>query len=566
MKTSTDLKSELKSINGKSYGAYKGLSDKFKFNDYILSIDHVQGDPFASPSKVRIIINQKVSGFPKNLFDTSYKKIALEDYLTRLFYSNINKYSSKVLGSGKSGLIFISRCGQEILERTAIIISDEKIEVRFEIGFPARGRSVLSSELEKILFNFLPQIIDNTLKYNNLNKSAVLKRIELSEDQYHIRCALKELNLVAFVANGSILPRESGVSSRPLKNGTPFKSPKSLEIELNLPHRGKLKGMGIQKGITLIVGGGYHGKSTLLKALELGVYNHIEGDGREYVITDSSALKVRAEDGRFIKNTDISLFINNLPNGKDTKKFCSDNASGSTSQATNIIEGIESNTNIFLIDEDTSATNFMIRDDVMQKLVSKEKEPITPFIEIVKSIYDKLGISTILVVGSSGDYFDIADKVIQMDSYEPKDVTEEAKSLSRGAVLSRINNSSINLSINFDRKIKKGSIEKGPKGVKIKTLNKDGLTINKETIELRCVEQIADHEQVTSLGYIMKYAEDNIINNSKTLQEVVKEVLNSISNNGLLSISPVNYGLGCLAMPREQEIIACFNRYRNLKL
>ena len=169
MKTSTDLKSELKSINGKSYGAYKSLSDKFKFNDYILSIDHVQGDPFASPSKVRIIINQKVSGFPKNLFDTSYKKIALEDYLTRLFYSNINKYSSKVLGSGKSGLIFISRCGQEILERTAIIISDEKIEVRFEIGFPARGRSVLSSELEKILFNFLPQIIDNTLKYNNLN-------------------------------------------------------------------------------------------------------------------------------------------------------------------------------------------------------------------------------------------------------------------------------------------------------------------------------------------------------------------------------------------------------------
>ena len=417
MKTSTDLKSELKSINGKSYGAYKSLSDKFKFNDYILSIDHVQGDPFASPSKVRIIINQKVSGFPKNLFDTSYKKIALEDYLTRLFYSNINKYSSKVLGSGKSGLIFISRCGQEILERTAIIISDEKIEVRFEIGFPARGRSVLSSELEKILFNFLPQIIDNTLKYNNLNKSAVLKRIELSEDQYHIRCALKELNLVAFVANGSILPRESGVSNRPLKNGTPFKSPKSLEIELNLPHRGKLKGMGIQKGITLIVGGGYHGKSTLLKALELGVYNHIEGDGREYVITDSSALKVRAEDGRFIKNTDISLFINNLPNGKDTKKFCSDNASGSTSQAANIIEGIESNTNVFLIDEDTSATNFMIRDYVMQKLVSKEKEPITPFIEIVKSLYDKLGISTILVVGRSGDYFDIADKVIQMDSY-----------------------------------------------------------------------------------------------------------------------------------------------------
>lgn len=566
MKTSLDLKNELKSINGKSYGTYKSLANKYDFKSYILSIDHVQGDPFASPSKVRLIINQKISKFPSHLFDTQYKKVALEDYLTRLFYSNIVKFSSRVSGSGKSGLISISRCGQEILERTALIISNDKIEVRFEVGFPARGRSVLSNELEKILFNFLPQIVDNTLIYENLNKTSIQKRINLSEDQHYIRCAIKEKNLVAFIADGSVLPRESGISNRPLKNGIPFKSPESLKVELNLPHKGKLTGMGIQQGITLIVGGGYHGKSTLLQALELGVYNHIEGDGREYVITDSSALKVRAEDGRFIKNTDISLFINNLPNGKDTKKFCSDNASGSTSQAANIIEGIESNTGTFLIDEDTSATNFMIRDDVMQKLVSKEKEPITPFIEIVKSLYDKLGISTILVVGSSGDYFDIADKVIQMDSYEPKDVTEEAKSLSKGCILERINNSNFDLSINFDRKLKKGSIEKGPKGVKIKTLNKDGLSINKENIELRCVEQIADHEQVTSLGYIMKYAEENIINNSKTLQEVVSEILNTISKDGLLSISSVSYGLGCLAMPREQEIVACFNRYRNLKL
>lgn len=566
MKTSLDLKNELKSINGKSYGTYKSLANKYDFKSYILSIDHVQGDPFASPSKVRLIINQKISKFPSHLFDTQYKKVALEDYLTRLFYSNIVKFSSRVSGSGKSGLISISKCGQEILERTALIISNDKIEVRFEIGFPARGRSVLSDELEKILFNFLPQIVDNTLIYENLNKASIQKRIDLSEDQHYIRCSIKEKNLVAFIADGSVLPRESGISSRPLKNAIPFKSPESLKVELNLPHKGKLTGMGIQKGITLIVGGGYHGKSTLLQALELGVYNHIEGDGREYVITGSSALKVRAEDGRFIKNTDISLFINNLPNGKDTKKFCSDNASGSTSQAANIIEGIESNTGAFLIDEDTSATNFMIRDDVMQKLVSKEKEPITPFIEIVKSLYDKLGISTILVVGSSGDYFDIADKVIQMDSYEPKDVTEEAKSLSKGCILERINKSNFDLSINFDRKLKKGSIEKGPKGVKIKTLNKDGLSINKENIELRCVEQIVDHEQVTSLGYIMKYAEENIINNSKTLQEVVSEILNTISKDGLLSISSVSYGLGCLAMPREQEIVACFNRYRNLKL
>lgn len=566
MKNASDLKRELDRINGRGYKSYKDLEGQYKFNNYILSIDHVQGDPFASPSKLQIIIDQKTAKFPLELFDTAYKRIALEDYLTRLFYSNINKFSSRVFGSGKSGLISISRCDAEILERTSVIISSKEIQVRFEVGFPARGRTVLSKELEKILFEFLPQIVDNTLIYDNLNKSHIKKRIELSEDQNYIRNYIKENDLVAFIANGSILPRESGISSKPLKDGLKFQSPESMEIEIELPFKGKIKGMGIKKGITLFVGGGYHGKSTVLKALELGVYNHIEGDGREYVITDETALKVRAEDGRFIKNTDISLFINNLPNSKDTRKFSTDNASGSTSQAANIIEGIESDTKVFLIDEDTSATNFMIRDDIMQKLVSREKEPITPFIEIVKSLYDKLGISTILVVGSSGDYFDIADTVIQMDSYEPKDVTSKAKSLSRGIVLERIADSSKDISIDFNRKLKKGSIVSGSKGVKIKTLGIDGLSINKDTIELRSVEQIVDSEQINSLGYIMKFAEDNIVNNNKTIRDVVKETLDYISKNGLISISPVKYGMGSLAMPRKQEIIACFNRYRNLKL
>ena len=324
--------------------------------------------------------------------------------------------------------------------------------------------------------------------------------------------------------------------------------------------------MGIKKGITLIVGGGYHGKSTLLNALELGVYNHIEGDGREYVITDESAMKVRAEDGRSIIKDDISLFINNLPNGKDTVKFTSENASGSTSQAANIVEAIESKSNLLLIDEDTSATNFMIRDDVMQSLVSKEDEPITPFIELVKGIYEEKDISTIIVVGSSGDYFDIADTVIQMDAYEPKDVTEKAKELSKGLILNRIKNRDIKININFDRKLLKGSIQKGPKGVKIKTLGIDGLSINKEDINLRGIEQIVDREQVTSIGSIMKWAEDNIINNSLTLCEVADKVVDEIKDKGLLSISGTKGGAGNLAMPRKQEIMASFNRYRKLRV
>ena len=566
MKNSIILKNELKRIDGRGYKAYKDLQGQYDFNDYVLSIDHVQGDPFASPSRIRIIINKEKAKFPEELINENYKKIAVSDFLTRLFYFNINKYSEKIFGSGKSGLIAISRCPQEILERTSIVINEDNIEARFYVGFPAKGRTVLSKELEKILYNVIPSIVDNTLIYENINKAKIIDRVKLVEDQEYIRNELKKKDLIAFVANGSILPRESGVSQRPLKNAMAFKSPNSLEVEMNLPNKGLIKGMGIKKGVTLIVGGGYHGKSTLLNALELGVYNHIEGDGREFVITDDSAVKVRAEDGRSIKNTDISLFINNLPNGKDTVKFTTENASGSTSQAANIIEAIEAKSKVLLIDEDTSATNFMIRDDLMQRLVSKEKEPITPFIEIVKPLFNQKDISTILVIGSSGDYFDVADTVIQMDNYETKDVTKEAKSLMRGEINKRIEEKNLSISIRFNRKLQKGTIESTYKGVKIKTIGLSNISINNENIDLRAVEQLVDNEQLNAIGAIMKWIEDNLMNKNLSLEEVVNEAYSEIKRNDLISIDKINGGSGSIAMPRKQEVMAVYNRFRKLRI
>ncbi|MBU3106099.1 ABC-ATPase domain-containing protein [Clostridium gasigenes] len=566
MKNSEMLKKDLDRIDGKSYRLYKELEGQYDFGNYTLSIDHVQGDPFASPSRVRVIVNQKFAGFPSKLFNNKHKNIAVADYLTRQFYSNINKCGEKAFGSGKSGLISISKCPQEILERTSVIIDDNKIEARFYVGFPARGRSVLSKELEKILYNVIPSIMDKTLIHKNINKEELINRVKLVEDQEFIRRELSSKGLVSFVANGSMLPRESGVSTKALKAGKVFLSPQNLEVEFNTPNRGLIKGMGIKEGITLIVGGGYHGKSTLLKALELGVYNHIEGDGREFVITDDSALKVRAEDSRCITKTDISLFISNLPNGKDTRGFCTENASGSTSQAANIVEGIESGAKLFLIDEDTSATNFMMRDDLMQKLVSKEKEPITPFIEIVKPIYEQMDISTIIVVGSSGDFFDIADCVIQMDNYQTKDVTKEAKELSTGHILERIKNRKLKIDINFNRVVKRGSIEEGPKGIKIKTIGVDTISINREDINLRAVEQIVDIEQLNAIGSMMKWAEKNLMGKELILKDISDRIIDEVCKGGLMSVDNVKGGTGSLAMPRKQELMAAYNRYRKLKI
>ena len=438
MKTQNELRTSLRSIDHKSYPAYKSLAGEWKFDRYTLVIDHVQGDPFASPSSLHVEIPHALAGFPEAYYSRDCSRIALQDFLVRQVGKQFEQYNFKAKGSGKSGLLSISRCGQAVLERSACQITDKGVTVRFHVGFPAFGRTINAGELDKILFDFLPRCVESSLFYARLDAKKVERVVHLAEDQEALRHILKEEKLVSFVANGSVLPRKSGVSDLPMADSVPFTSPASMERTFELPHRGKISGMAIPEGITLIVGGGYHGKSTLLEAVQMGVYDHIEGDGREFVITEETALKLRAEDGRSIRNVDISLFINDLPNKKDTKKFTTEDASGSTSQAAAVVEGIEAGTRLFLIDEDTSATNFMVRDEFMQQVIVRDKEPITPFLERAGDLYGKAGISTILVAGSSGAFFYIADHILMMDCYRPVDITERVKGLCGGHTAPRV--------------------------------------------------------------------------------------------------------------------------------
>lgn len=567
MKTADDLRQLLYSIDRKGYPAYKGTKGSYRFGKYVLTIDHVQGDPFAAPSKLHIEVAGKTAGFPERLYDKKHKRIALQDYLTRGFERQAAEYSFQAKGSGKSGILSVTRCGQEVLERSACTVNPENgdVIVRFEAGFPANGRTINARELMKILFDFLPECVENALLYRNLDKSRTEKVMELSEDREYIRGRLGELDLVAFVANGSVLPRESGVSQRPMKGAVKFISPESMEVTMNLPYRGKITGMGIKKGITLIVGGGYHGKSTLLKALEMGVYPHIAGDGREYVVTEECAVKIRAEDGRSIKRTDISMFINDLPNKKDTKAFSTEDASGSTSQAANVVEAIEAGAGTFFIDEDTSATNFMVRDELMQQVIHRDMEPITPFIERMRDLYELQGISTVLVAGSSGAYFQVADTVLQMDRYIPREITARAKEAAAAYPPLELPKERAGKPV-FERKPRKnpGIVHKGR--IKIKTMGRDGVQLNHETVDLRYVEQLADYEQLTCLGYLLKYMEENMLDGKKTVREIVSELMQKLERDGFEAISDASYVAGNLALPRQQEIYACINRYRGLKL
>lgn len=562
MKREEDLRALLNRIDRRGYPAYKDTAGQYQFKNYVLSIDHVQGDPFAAPSKVSVIVKGAQGGFPEEYYCNTWRKAALQDMLIRRFYQKTDKFSFQAKGSGKSGMISTSRPGQKILERSACQIKEKTGDIifRLEVGFPANGRTVNARELEKILFVFLPECVESSLYYRAYQKDQVSGVIALADDQQYIREELKKQELVAFVANGSVLPRATGVSDKPMKDAVKFQSPSSMEVCMDLPHAGRIAGMGIKKGITLVVGGGYHGKSTLLKALEAGVYNHIAGDGREYVMTDDTAVKIRAEDGRSVKRTDISMFIGKLPNGKDTRAFSTENASGSTSQAANMIEAVEAGSETFLIDEDTSATNFMIRDALMQRVVHRESEPITPFIDRVEELYERFGISTVLVAGSCGSYFHKADAVIQMNQYVPVDVTEFAKEEASRFPLDDKKLAPAAMP-DFQRTLFSSKAGKRDR-IKIKAMGKDAVSIDRETVDLRYVEQIADAEQVVMLGYILKYVLFEMQNGKLTLQETADRLFEILERKGMEGIYGGRYLPAGLALPRRQEVFACLNRYR----
>ncbi|MBR1597534.1 MAG: ABC-ATPase domain-containing protein [Lachnospiraceae bacterium] len=569
--THNDLRETLHRIDHKGYPAYKDTRGRYEFTDYVLSIDHVQGDPFAAPSKLSVWVNGSKAKFDKSLYDTEEKRIALQDHLLRNMARQVRDYSFKAKGSGKSGLISVTNPGQEILERTACQIDATTGEVvlRLEVGFPANGRTINSRELEKILFDFLPVCVKKTL-FASAYKPESLKAVaDLAVDQRYIRDRLSDMGLVAFVANGAVLPRKSGVSMLPMKEGVAFTSPRSMEVTIELPNKGSITGMGIPKGITLIVGGGYHGKSTLLKALELGVYNHIAGDGREYVITDESAVKLRAEDGRSIQKTDISMFIRNLPNKKNTKEFYTEDASGSTSQAANTVEAIEAGANVFLMDEDTSATNFMIRDELMQKVVTRDMEPIIPFIDRVEELYSEYGISTILVAGSSGSYFYKADHIIQMKEYVPIEITEMAKKEAEDyrtepyvetdgtAADYKSSKPSFNRIVRHDVPFAKND------RIKMKTMGTESISINKDMVDLRYMEQLTDPEQLNAIAQMIKHLKLNAWNGRLTVGDAVEQLYRRIEEKGFAAFIKGDLP-GNLALPRKQELYGAINRCRGL--
>jgi predicted ABC-class ATPase len=561
MSSQASLRQLLRQIDQQHYKAYKALQGSYEFADFTLLFDRIQGDPFASPSQCRVRISQAIAGFPKDLYCNHSRAIALRDYLTRQF-DRAAQSIRQHRGSGSSGLIAIAQPKQTMLERTSAFIDDDWLEMRFVVGLPAFGRRVAGLQAEALLCNDVPQLVDRVL-YRALDVSAVQRHVEVAEDADWLRQQVVERGLVAFVADGSVLPRRSGVDDRPLvETSLPFQSPGSLRVAFTCPNRGVVTGMGIPAGVTLIVGGGYHGKSTLLRAIELGVYNHIPDDGREFVITHPAAVKVRAEDGRSVAGVDLSPFINHLPQGRSTVQFSTQNASGSTSQAASIIEALEAGTKLLLIDEDTAATNFMIRDRRMQALIAKEQEPITPFIDKVRQLYTEYGVSTILVMGGSGDYFDVADTVIAMQEFQPQDVTAQAQAIAQQYVTDRAPEGGTQFGTLTPRRLSVQSASDDDRPPKRKVRDLDTIVLGHEEIDLSAVEQIAETGQLRAIAAMLIYLQQHYLDGTHPLTEVLDYAMADLAAGGFDHLT--GFPQGDFARFRQFELAAAVNRWRSI--
>ncbi|MCM3899954.1 ABC-ATPase domain-containing protein [Schaalia meyeri] len=559
--TDADLLDQLRHADGRPYGFYKKVAGAWDYGDFTLAIDHVQADPFAPPTALRAYATPQAMGLPEEALASSDARLAAADFLARAFDEAIRARGARDVS--------IARAGALILQRSYASVLPDRVEVRFQVKLPARGRTILGKSAARLFDVDVPNVVMDCFDFvshdpdTTRKRSRLLAHIASYEDHRALQGQLETNGWVTFVADDSLLARRSGVSEAPLTGDgvVAFRSPDSLRVSVSLPHAGDVSGMAIPRGLTLIVGGGYHGKSTLLEAIARGVYAHVPGDGRELVATDPSATKVRAADGRAVTGVDISAFISHLPGGIDTTNFSTENASGSTSQAASIIESLQLGARSLLIDEDTSATNLLIRDTRMRDLVAADKEPITPLVDRVSSLTGA-GTSLIMVVGGSGAFLDAADRVLMMDNYRCLDVTERAKQVAADLPRPRTD-----APASWDSAPRVPLAKARVDRPRTKATGTHALTVDRQVVDISDVEAVLDPGQAEAIAWCVRGVLEEMAG-KQDLVDLMAKLGRRLASEGLDAVC--KFGArpypAFLARPRLIDVGAAINRYRGLIL
>lgn len=552
MPDSPRLRALLQDIDGRQYPAYRDLRGRWRLGEAMVTVDHVQGDPFAAPSRLRLQVD---TGISPAICQDADQRLAAEDWLLRRFGGVLG---GERRGSGRSGLLSVYRPGPEVVERSSARLGpDGRVELRFAAGLPAGGRRILGRQAWEMFSQDIPEAAEAMWVPDHPD---LARHIQAVCTQRALRRQLDARGLVAFVADGALLPRASGVSQAPLAGAVLAQAPAALRVTLDSPE-GPIDGLGIPRGLTLIVGGGFHGKSTLLQAIQRGHLDHIPGDGRERVVATADTAKIRAEDGRQVVGVDISAFLSDLPGGRSTAPFSTQDASGSTSQAAAIIEAIEAGAHTLLVDEDTSATNLLVRDERMRALIPRAREPITPFVERVRDLYARWGVSTIMVVGGVGDYLAVADTVIGMDAYVPQDLPARARARA-GPVPTPP--TPLPEQPPAGRLVQGQSLTPTGKG-QVRARDERRVDHGQEEIDLTAVEQVLDGAHAATLGQALRWLAET--HPAPAALPVLLGLLEAaMDRHGVEVLSPYAEPAGSLVRPRPLEVAAALSRLRTLRV
>ncbi len=568
-----ELLNLIMSIDSKPFGDYAQLAGRtFDFDSYQLNFVHIQGSTGASPASVcQLLITIEELGLDRRCFTSKYRELATTDYLVRAFQQAVESNTRPNRGTQGSGSFQPLNLPPQVLQRNVVNYTDKEIQIAFHISLPGSStNTILGQQASEMLTEELSAIV-NDLKIAASNTHKLTHHCDVIEDMLVVQNQLENHGLVAFIADGSILARASGVSQAPLKNSPViFHTPEPLAMELDFPNAGIVRGLGIRQGVCVIIGAGFHGKSTFLNALAKGVYPHIPGDGRERVITHVEAVFVCCEDGRSIKTLDISGFINNLPAGVDVHNFSTENASGSTSEAAGIIEAMLAGAKLLIIDEDSSAMNFLIKDQQMRALLPEET--ITPLFDRVREMYQDHGVSTLIAAGGSADYLSVADQVIHFRDYQAINVAKKMSTLvlpqphTPDEPLALDDNRQV-LADNFDPSYFAGRFGKNL-DVRIKPLRLQDMILEygNEHVDLTHLIALADPCQTMTLGYALLLGRNILKDGLMSPSQLAIELFQHIETEGLSILSQFSEIPLFLCQPRKLELAATINRMRSLKV
>ena len=582
------LRRVLARIDGQPYAAYRDLTGAYDFGAFRLEVQHVQPDPYAPATRLSVAAPVRIAGLESADLRDTVRRVGAEDWLLRRLAAALARaadaegaaHPAPLSGQGPvarpsdeealpAGCLRVLVPGQQVLERSALMMRGNTLEIRLLCALPADQRRVQASRAAAALDVALPAAIGAMWPQGPGEVAELRAHLDLLEDQEVLRAQLQQRGWVAFLADGAVLPRASGVSDLPLpaRQAVRLHAPEALAETVQLPHRGSVRGLAIREGLTLIVGGAYHGKSTLLRAIERGVYNHVAGDGRELCVTRADAVAVAAEDGRPVSGTDISAFVRPLPGGADTQAFRTAAASGSTSQASGLCEALEMGASCLLIDEDRSAANFMSRDARMRALVPDAEDPVVPFCDRVRWLSRARGVSTVLVVGGTGSFLDAADTVIRMRGFQPHDATAEAREVAKSIPGTAVSAGAAPRPAGPLPALAADALGEVHGGrLRVRARGGRALTVGDAAVDLRALSQIVEEAQVQALADMLARAAQ-YCDGRRPIPEIVREVMADLDRLGFAAISPrMGQISGDYARPRPLELGAAIARVPGLRL